>query len=292
MSQPAYTVQEFGTKYTLDYRCFIKDAAGKVVSPFHDIPCWADDAHTIVNMVCEVPRWSNAKMEVNKEEAFNPICQDHKKGKPRFVKNCFPHKGYIWNYGCIPQTWENPEVADGHTGEKGDNDPIDICEIGEQVATIGQVKQVKILGVMAMIDEGETDWKVIGIDVNDPLAEKLNDVGDIDKVFPGMVAATNEWFKIYKIPDGKPANTFAFKGECKDKEFAKLVINETAEQWKTMVTGSGYKDISCINSTQEGAKDYQADTAKQDETLAAAPAAAAAAELDASVDKWYYITSL
>ena len=27
---------------------------------------------------------------------------------------------------------------------------------------------------MALIDEGETDWKVIAIDVNDPLAEKLN----------------------------------------------------------------------------------------------------------------------
>ena len=21
----------------------------------------------------------------------------------RFVHNCFPHHGYIWNYGCVPQ---------------------------------------------------------------------------------------------------------------------------------------------------------------------------------------------
>ena len=27
---------------------------------------------------------------------------------------------------------------------------------------------------MALIDEGETDWKVIAIDINDPLAEKMN----------------------------------------------------------------------------------------------------------------------
>jgi inorganic pyrophosphatase len=27
---------------------------------------------------------------------------------------------------------------------------------------------------MALLDEGETDWKVIAIDVNDPLAPKLN----------------------------------------------------------------------------------------------------------------------
>lgn len=41
---------------------------------------------------------------------------------------------------------------------------------------------------------GETDWKVIGIDVNDPNASKLNDIDDIEKVFPGQLAATNEWY--------------------------------------------------------------------------------------------------
>lgn len=36
------------------------------------------------------------------------------------------------------------------------------------------MKPVKLLGVMALIDEGETDWKVIAIDVTDPLAPELN----------------------------------------------------------------------------------------------------------------------
>jgi hypothetical protein len=48
-------------------------------------------------MVVEVPRWTNAKMEISKSEALNPILQDTKKGKLRFVRNCFPHHGYIWN---------------------------------------------------------------------------------------------------------------------------------------------------------------------------------------------------
>ncbi len=56
-------------------------------------------------MVVEVPRWTNAKMEINLKEKLNPIKQDVKKGKLRFVANCFPHKGYIWNYGALPQTW-------------------------------------------------------------------------------------------------------------------------------------------------------------------------------------------
>ena len=28
-----------------------------------------------------------------------------------------------------------------------------------------------------MIDEGETDWKILAIDINDELAPKLNDIG-------------------------------------------------------------------------------------------------------------------
>lgn len=80
------------------------------------------------------------------------------------------------------------------------------------------MKQVKVLGVMALLDEDETDWKVIVIDVNDPLAPKLNDVEDVERHLPGLLRATNEWFRIYKIPDGKPENHFAFTGECKNKK--------------------------------------------------------------------------
>lgn len=64
---------------------------------------------------------------------------------------------------------------------------------------MGQVKQVKVLGIMALIDEGETDWKILAIDVTDPLADKLNDIDDVESVLPGLVDATRNWFKIYKI---------------------------------------------------------------------------------------------
>lgn len=91
------------------------------------------------------------------KEILNPIKQDIKKGKPRFVANCFPHHGYIWNYGALPQTWENPEHLDDGTGCKGDNDPIDALEIGYRVAKRGEVLQVKVLGTVALIDEG---WSI------------------------------------------------------------------------------------------------------------------------------------
>lgn len=41
-----------------------ENEAGNIVSPLHDIPLYANDAKTVYNMVVEVPRWTNAKMEV------------------------------------------------------------------------------------------------------------------------------------------------------------------------------------------------------------------------------------
>jgi inorganic pyrophosphatase len=55
-------------------------------------------------------------MEIATKEPLNPIKQDVKKGALRYVKNVYPHHGYIWNYGAIPQTWENPEKKDAETG--------------------------------------------------------------------------------------------------------------------------------------------------------------------------------
>lgn len=129
---------------------------------------------------------------------------------------------YVGSLLTLMQTWEDPNVVHPETKAKGDNDPLDVCEIGELVAKPGQIKQVKVLGVMALLDEDETDWKIIVIDINDPLAPKLNDVEDVERHLPGLLRATNEWFRIYKIPDGKPENQFAFTGECKNKKYELL----------------------------------------------------------------------
>ena len=81
-----------------------------------------------------------------------------------------------------PQTWEDPNVVHPETKAKGNNDPLDVCEIGELVGYTGQVKQVKML-----LDEEETDWKIIVIDVNGPLAPKLNDIEDAERHLPGLL---------------------------------------------------------------------------------------------------------
>ena len=47
--------------------------------------------------------------------------------------------------------------------------------------------QVKPLGVYAMIDDGELDWKIIAISTSDPLADKLNDVEDVERCAHAIV---------------------------------------------------------------------------------------------------------
>jgi len=283
----------FFTDLITEHRVFIEQN-GAVVSPFHDIPLHADVPNGIFNMIVEVPRWTNAKMEISKEESFNPIKQDIKKGRLRYVRNCFPHHGYIWNYGAFPQTWEDPSQSHAETKAKGDNDPLDVCEIGEQVGYVGQVKQVKVLGIMALLDEGETDWKVIVVDVSDPLASKLNDIEDVERHLPGLIRATNEWFRIYKIPDGKPENTFAFSGEAKNKKYATEIIHECHEAWRRLILGDGAKtptyDISIRNITVQNSPGF---VRRDDLSYTSLPTDSrkAPAPVDPSISKWFYISS-
>ncbi|XP_050343957.1 inorganic pyrophosphatase [Nymphalis io] len=287
-----YIAEERGSPYSPDYRVYFKDESGPI-SPLHDIPLWADRAKRIANMVVEVPRWSNAKMEISLSEPLNPIKQDVKKGALRFVCNVFPHHGYIWNYGALPQTWENPQHVDAGTQARGDNDPIDVIEIGERVAARGDVVPVKILGTLALIDEGETDWKLIAIDTRDPAADRLNDVADVEALFPGLLRATVEWFRLYKVPDGKPINQFAYDGEAKDSAFAHKVVDEVHQFWKNLVNGevAGASDICKMNVSVESSAG-RVERAEAARVLAGAPPAALPHALPATVDKWHYVSNL
>ncbi|KAF8333757.1 inorganic diphosphatase [Amanita rubescens] len=287
---PQYTTRRIGSPNTLEHRVYIEQN-GSVVSPFHDIPLFADQSNGILNMVVEIPRWTNAKMETSKDEFFNPIKQDTKKGKLRFVRNCFPYKGYIWNYGAFPQTWEDPSATHPETNAGGDNDPLDVCEIGESVGYVGQVKQVKVLGIIALLDEGETDWKVIVIDVSDPIASKVNDIDDVETYFPGLLKATCEWFRIYKIPDGKPENKFAFSGEAKNKKYAAGIIHECHEAWRGLISGeTPNSSISLSNVTVEGSSDIIKTTNPRYAELPP-NSAKHPAPIDPEISKWFYISA-
>jgi len=215
-----------GEVATESFRLKFKGEDGPL-SPWHDIPLLAESG--AYNMVVEIPKMTKAKMEVATKEEGNPIAQDIKKGKLRDY-----HGPIFWNYGCLPQTWEDPNVEHPELKCFGDNDPIDVVEIGSSSLPMGSVKEVKPLGVLAMIDDGELDWKVLAIATDDPLAEQYNDIDDVpDAITSGI----REWFRWYKTPDDKPINSFGFDEKFLNVATAKEVIEETHEAWKKLRSG-------------------------------------------------------
>ena len=80
---------------------------------------------------------------------------------------------------CLRNCYSNRMVcvcvdATTGAGHPGDNDPVDAIEIGTRQWPMGAVVRVKLLGALAMIDNGEADWKLIVINCADPLAAKAS----------------------------------------------------------------------------------------------------------------------
>jgi inorganic pyrophosphatase len=221
-----YTVYQKGETKTESFRLFFEED-GYDISPIHDIPLWKDESEGIARMVVEIPRGRQEKMEMSTDEDMNPIKQDIKKGKLRRVFYPYP-----FNYGALSQTWEDPDFVNPLTKAKGDGDPIDACDISSIECQVGDVIDVKILGVWGMIDDGETDWKVLCINAKDPIADELTSLRKVEKYFPGVIGYTFYFLQNYKVPSGSEPNVFAFKGKLRDAKFAHEIVNETHEQWQ------------------------------------------------------------
>jgi inorganic pyrophosphatase len=213
-----------------------------------------------VNYVCEIPYGTTAKYEISTTGALNPIEFDRTKdGRPRHYA-----LSSVVNYGALPRTFEDPDRADEWTGLRGDGDPVDLCEISSSFGSmlrkphIGGVYTVKVLGALALVDGGETDWKVIAIKADDPLAQVLDDLGDIFGSSGGQLSGSGnalakkgkiadadtlcrvlegvrEWYRCYKIPEGKGENGFGFDGAFQNKKTALDVIESTNHQWQELV---------------------------------------------------------
>jgi len=147
----AYQSSKVGDYPSLEFRCFY-EKDGKRISPWHDVPL--KNADGSFNFICEIPKETKAKMEVATDEKLTPIKQDTKKGKLRD----YPYN-INWNYGMLPQTWEDPQHVHPTMNVKGDNDPVDVVEIGSTQLEMVSVTPVKPLGVYAMIDDANWTGK-------------------------------------------------------------------------------------------------------------------------------------
>ena len=209
------------------------DDGGVQISPWHDVPLFPEgknggDGDGLVHFINEIPRFSRPKMEVDTKGKLNCIEQDTSGGLPRLY-----HGPLYWNYGCLPQTWEDPEVGGGVdvNGAKGDNDPLDVVEIGTRTMAPGEISIVKVIAALALIDGDELDYKLIVVNANDANAMNIKGADDI----PHVISGIREWFRWYKTPDNKPINGYGFNGDALSKSKAFDIILETNEHWRYLV---------------------------------------------------------
>eukprot|EP00448_Togula_jolla_P009511 CAMPEP_0170615572 /NCGR_PEP_ID=MMETSP0224-20130122/25411_1 /TAXON_ID=285029 /ORGANISM="Togula jolla, Strain CCCM 725" /LENGTH=651 /DNA_ID=CAMNT_0010941317 /DNA_START=1 /DNA_END=1956 /DNA_ORIENTATION=+ len=240
------TTKPEGKPDTLEYKVhFHYD--GQPISPWHNIPYSAGvkNGEELLHFVCEIPKGTTAKFEINKENTNNPIIQDTKKGKLRYYKY-MPEKGSLVNYGAIAQTWEDPLDIHRDTGVGGDNDPIDVVQFNAEPCKVGEVQVVRPLGVFALIDGGETDWKVVVVKADSPDTDAWKDISDMPQ---DKVEEVKEWFRKYKTAEGKGLNRFGLDEKIMGKEYAKRVCDETHEAWTKLVFGDGLVDLNVAEAT-------------------------------------------
>ena len=228
--------EEEGDFGTTEYRMYALGEGGKRVSYWHDLPLQVSAStpaspFPLYNFVLEMPKGTQDKMEISTSLDLSPIIHDTKKGKIRVIT----YGKSRYNYGALPQTWEDPTKEDKKTGLLGDDDPVDVVELSGFEVKRGSVRPVRVLGALALVDEGETDWKVLAVDADHPAASQLPanpDQAQIDTFFPGAVAEIRDWYRMYKTADGKPENDYSLGGELVGEEEAVEVVQECHEAWR------------------------------------------------------------
>jgi inorganic pyrophosphatase len=139
-----------------------------------------------VNIVIEIPAGSNQKWEVDKVTGhleWERVGPD----SLRVVR----YLPYPANYGMIPRTLLPLETG-------GDGDPIDIFLLGESKSR-GSVTPARIIGMIQMVDRGETDDKLIAVDPNSWFAS-VRSVEDLEMQYPGVMTILKTFMANYKGP--------------------------------------------------------------------------------------------
>ncbi|CAG9310101.1 unnamed protein product [Blepharisma stoltei] len=221
----------------LSERIHFQDDSGKAISPWHDIPVRPTKYSSFANAVFEISKHNIKKLEMATKEKLNPIKPDTRKNKKTGETEIRYYGRFpLFNYGFIPQTWENSFEGDmKYSKYHGDGDPIDVVEIGSKAIEPGSVHEVKILGAMCLIDQGEADWKIICVSKEDEICWNTNSFEDINRSFPGKLDAIRFWFEKIKTFDGKPENFF--EGLIETPEVAVEIIEAGHKHWERLRAG-------------------------------------------------------
>lgn len=147
-----------------------------MVNLWHDLDI-GKEAPEVVNMVVEIPKDSQVKYELDKETGMLKL--------DRFLYSAVHYPG---DYGFVPRTlWD-------------DNDPLDIIVLTGRPVFPMTIAEVRIIGVLRMIDNGEKDDKILAVYNGDPRYKEIKDIEDIPR---HVLDELRHFFETYKQLQGK-----------------------------------------------------------------------------------------
>lgn len=206
----------FGLPGTLQFRLVFLDR-DKETSPWKTVPLYFPlgtngEIRGLTRVICTTPAGSRICYEFAQHEPFHPVrVARTSEGQPlRFTS--YAH----WNLGLLPQTFADPAQPaiypppplngkhhDAGAGEmRNDGLPIEVVDLAMGTRQTGDMYLLKPLGALAMVGAYDRvlSWKVIGVAADHRLADELHDVGDLDRVLPGLMMCILEWLKCRMVP--------------------------------------------------------------------------------------------
>ncbi|MFT4310051.1 MAG: inorganic diphosphatase [Candidatus Woesearchaeota archaeon] len=169
--------------------------------PWHGISV-GDKAPAIINAVVEITKDSKLKFELDKETGMMKL--------DRFLYSAVHYPG---DYGFIPQTyWE-------------DGDPLDIIILTGRPVYPGMLVEARVVGVIHMLDDNESDDKIIAVYDCDP---RFKEFDDLEKIPKHMIDELTHFFETYKLLQKKEVKIL----EVHNKKMAHFVIKEAQRNYE------------------------------------------------------------
>jgi len=155
-----------------------------------------------INVIVEINKGSKNKYELDKETGL--IMLD---------RVMYTSQDYPFDYGFVPQThWH-------------DGDPLDVVLLTTHALVPGLLLKARPVGVLDMIDDGESDAKILAVPVKDPRWSEVKDLSDVN---PHTIEEIKHFFETYKQIQKKTVTIPTIR----DAKAAKEVITEGVALYK------------------------------------------------------------
>jgi len=165
----------------------------------HDLESGEESKMTVI---IEVPKGSKNKYEIDKETGLIALDRVY-----------HSTQDMPFDYGFVPQTlWD-------------DGDALDVIVLTTHPLNVGIMLKVRPVGIMNMIDTGESDAKIIAVPVKDARWTEVQDLKDVNK---HTLKEMEHYFSTYKNIEGKVVTINGFGG----KDEAVKAFHKSKELYK------------------------------------------------------------